>query len=223
MGKFKVGDEVVLVNGKRNPCVLKNGVTGVVLNNNSIPFVQFNVDPNECLHDAVWFHGKNGKCWAVCENELSLIESNYKKSNRYKLREAVKKTGHAATHLSLAADQNQYYFGSEMKESRFNSRGDLNEKQFNKLLTNLAFAERKLNGVPAKVVDNSIDIETESLCIEKRFELVPETVAPVAPIYPVRNNVKPRNEVNKSIVCFILLLLVVIILMLVAGIYKSIF
>ena len=155
--------------------------------------------------------------------KVDCLESEYKNSNRYKLHKAASATGFSFSKLSRAMGFSDTYISNESKESRFNRRGDLNDNRYNHLIGELAIAERTLKGSAAKVIDDSVDIETESLCIEKRFEIEPKTVIPVAPIYPVRNKVKSKTEVNKSIVWFILFVLVVVILMLITGIYKSIF
>ena len=145
-----------------------------------------------------------------------LKAGEYKKSNRYKLHKAASATGFSFSKLSRAMGRSDTYISNESKESRFNSRGDLTDKRYNQLIIDLAYIERTLNGNPAKVVD----IETESLCIEKRFELVEKDAAPS---FKTKQKIKSKTEVNKSIVWFILFVLVVIVLMLVAGIYKSIF
>ena len=148
------------------------------------------------------------------------LGSEYKNSNRYKLHKAAGETGFSFSKLSRAMGRSDTYISNESKESRFNSRGDLTDKRYNQLIIDLAYAERTLNGNPAKVVDDSIDVEAESLCIEKRFELVEKDAVPT---FTPKQKIKSKTEVNKSIVWFILFVLVVIVLMLVAGIYKSIF
>lgn len=89
MSKFKVGDEVVLVKSREDLDVLKNGVTGVVLDLSDYPYIQFNVDENSSLHDACGL-GDEGKCYSINQDELELITNQYKQSNRNKLREYIK-------------------------------------------------------------------------------------------------------------------------------------
>ena len=148
--------------------------------------------------------------------ELVNADSEYKNSNRYKLNKAASETGFSFSKLSRAMGRSDTYISNESKESRFNSRGDLTDKRYNQLIIDLAYAERTLNGNPAKVVD----VETESLCIEKPLELVEKDAVPS---FKTKQKIKSKTEVNKSIVWFILFILVVVILVLVAGIYKSIF
>lgn len=78
----------------------------------------------------------------------------YNQSNRYRLQQAIKKTGFHAEKLSLASNHAKTYFTGFTAESRFNSRGDITEERLNALLTTLAFAERELLGVGAKTVDD---------------------------------------------------------------------
>ena len=154
-----------------------------------------------------------------------LKAGEYKNSNRYKLHKAASETGFSFSKLSRAMGRSDTYISNESKESRFNSRGDLTDKRYNQLIIDLAYVERTLNGNPAKVVDDSIDVEADELteCVEKRIDLEPKEVVPVAPIFTPKQKIKSKTEVNKSIVWFILFVLVVVILVLVAGIYKSIF
>lgn len=152
MSKFKVGDRVVLVDSTDNPSVLKNGLKGIVLDQKDIPFVQFDVDKNDELNDACGL-GEDGKCFAVCEYEIKLISDDYIQSNRYKLHQAIKKTGFQSERLSLASGYAKTYFTGFTAESRFNSRGDITEERLNALLVTLAFSERELLGLGAKTVD----------------------------------------------------------------------
>lgn len=78
----------------------------------------------------------------------------YANSNRYKLKESLYSTGFNATELSIASGYNKSYFSSAVSESRFIDRGDLSESAYNKLDTDLNFAERKLLGLDAKKVDS---------------------------------------------------------------------
>lgn len=90
----------------------------------------------------------------VDESQINLISGLYKNSNRYKLQQAIKKTGFHAEKLSLASNHAKTYFTGFTAESRFNSRGDITKDRLNSLLTTLAFAERELLGVGAKTVDD---------------------------------------------------------------------
>lgn len=161
MCKFKAGDRVVITNSEEgNPSILKNGVTGIVLENHSYPFVQFDVIEDDSLNDAIGL-GVGGRCYSVCENEIDLFHP-YIQSNRYKLQQAIKKTGFHAEKLSLASNHAKTYFTGFTAESRFNSRGDITEERLNSLLTTLAFAERELLGIGAKTVDDNPIIDKTS-------------------------------------------------------------
>ena len=78
----------------------------------------------------------------------------YEESNRYKLSQAVKKTGLKVYDLSLAASNNTNtsYFTNYQAKSRFNKRGDISEARLSELLTDLHYAEREVLGIGAKTV-----------------------------------------------------------------------
>lgn len=94
--------------------------------------------------------------FTIHKNNLKKVGENmkYTESNRYKLQQAIKKTGFHAEKLSLASNHAKTYFTGFTAESRFNSRGDITDERLNSLLTTLAFAERELLGVGAKNVDD---------------------------------------------------------------------
>ena len=152
--------------------------------------------------------------------KVDCLDSEYKNSNRYKLHKAASATGFSFSKLSRAMGFSDTYISNESKESRFNRRGDLTDNRYNHLIDKLAIAERTLKGDAANTVDDSVDIEAELLCMEKRFELEPKEVTPN---FTPKQKIKSKTEVNKSVLWFILFIIVVVILMLVAGIYKSIF
>lgn len=92
------------------------------------------------------------------KNEVFKIgesQMQYEESNRYKLAQAIKKTGLKVSMLSAAASNNTNisHFTNYQAKSRFNERGDISEARLNELLTDLAFAEREVLGVGAKTVD----------------------------------------------------------------------
>ena len=205
MSKFKVGDKVRVVSN---------------INNHEFDIGEIITITGVCekTKDQEYIADGSSDWWYVLESELDWV-NDYKNSNRYKLHKVAGETGFSFSKLSRAMGRSDTYISNESKESRFNSRGDLTDKRYNQLIIDLAYAERTLNGNPAKVVD----IETESLSIEKPLELEPKEVVPIAPTFTPTQKIKSKTEVNKSIVWFILFVLVVVILMLVAGIYKSIF
>ena len=207
MSKFKVGDLVRVV---KKECGHKFDIGEVVKI----------VGINE-KHTMLECKSKVSQSWSLQFYEVEEV-NGYFESNRYKLHKAASATGFSFSKLSRAMGRSDTYISNESKESRFNSRGDLTDKRYNQLIIDLAYAERTLNGNPAKVVDDSIDVEADELteCVEKRFELVEKDAAPT---FTPKQKIKSKTEINKSIVWFILFILVVIILVLVAGIYKSIF
>lgn len=159
MSKFKVGDEVVLVASEDNPSVLKNGATGVVLDINTAPYVQFNIEKSDELHDAEGL-GEDGKCWAVTEDEIELIKTKYtpsfKASNRYKLHKYILSTGFTKQDLSLALNKNQSYLTTETRESQFINRGDMSDARYKSLRKQIKESVYKIttefaNSVPTNV------------------------------------------------------------------------
>lgn len=136
MSKYKIGDEVVLVASNGNPSILKNGVTGVVLDIDTSPYVQFNIEKSDELNNARGL-GEDGKCWAVSENEIELIKPkstpSFKTSNRYKLHKYILSTGFTKQDLSLALNRNQSYLATETRESQFTNRGDMSEARYKSL------------------------------------------------------------------------------------------
>lgn len=197
MSDYKIGQEIKLINPEH--CDLMYGFEKDQL------FTVVDVDP-------AWIWVEN-RC-AFKRSQIKLANSTpvseYKNSNRYKLHKAASATGFSFSKLSRAMGFSDTHISNESKESRFNSRGDLTDKRYNQLITDLAYAERTLNGNPAKVVNHK----------EKLFLIESDGVSP---IFSPKQKIKSKTEVNKSTVWFILFILVVIILLLVAGIYKSIF
>jgi len=206
MSKFKVGDKVRVVSNTNN----HEFDIGEII---TITNICENTKNQEYIADGY------SDWWYVLESELEWV-NNYKDSNRYKLHKAASATGFSFSKLSRAMGFSDTYISNESKESRFNRRGDLTDNRYNHLIDELSIAERTLKGDPAKAIDDSIDIDTESLCIEKRFELEPREVTPN---FTPKQKIKSKTEVHKSVVWFVLFMFVVIILMLVASIYKSIF
>ena len=79
----------------------------------------------------------------------------YEESNRYKLAQAIKKTGISAKALSRAVAGNECYFYNKTGVARFNKRGDIPDDVLNLALTELAFAEREVLGIGAKTVEDT--------------------------------------------------------------------
>ena len=79
----------------------------------------------------------------------------YEQSNRYKLAQAIKKTGISAKALSRAVAGNECYFYNKTGVARFNKRGDIPDDVLNLALTELAFAEREVLGIGADTVEDT--------------------------------------------------------------------
>lgn len=82
-------------------------------------------------------------------------QMQYEESNRYKLAQAIKKTGISAKALSRAVAGNECYFYNKTGVARFNKKGDISNEVLNLALTDLAFAEREVLGIGAKTVNKS--------------------------------------------------------------------
>lgn len=154
MCKFKKGDKVVLVKDfNLIEFSIKEGTTGIVLDDSNHPFVQFDIEPNHKLHSAEDL-GENGRCFTVGHYFLKSINADYHQSNRHKLHQAIKATGYSSRRLSDIAVGNESYFYNYTGKARFDKKGDITEDCLNSLLTTLAFAERELLGIGAKTVDS---------------------------------------------------------------------
>lgn len=205
MSKFKIGDLVEIQNSEytlRFPKGCRLSVDEQISEN----IVQLNCT----LHAAV--------------KDLKKIEvkMSYQNSKRYKLHQAIKKIGHTATDLSIASGHGKFYFGSEAKESRFNSRGDLSDKQYNNLITNLAFAERKLNEVPAVTVE---DEKPKVLTLDdtaRQQDYQRQVIGQLTKQQTRKRIAKSKTEVNKKTACFVLFLISVVFIFVVTGVVKDI-
>ena len=146
MSKLKKGDIVNLKNTKQVD-ISKNAILEVV-----------HVGENHVTATCCLFLSK-GEIDVVSpdkDNSIIDLSLDYINSNRYKLHKAASETGFSFSKLSRAMGRSDTYISNESKESRFNSRGDLTDKRYNQLIIDLAYAERTLNGNPAKVVDNAV-------------------------------------------------------------------
>ncbi len=137
MSKYKVGDEVVLVDSRNNPSVLKNGVTGVVISNGeNTTKVQFNVGESKQLHSGGGL-GEKGKCWVVMNSEIELLKpktsQSFKTSNRYKLHKYILSTGISKLDLSRALNKGDSFLSVETRESQFTNRGDMSDARYKSL------------------------------------------------------------------------------------------
>lgn len=177
MSKYKVGDEVVMVNSRNNPSVLKNGVTGVVLfSDDDIARIQFNIKKSEELHNGGEL-GEDGKCWTVVNDEIELLKlksnSSFKTSNRYKLHKYILSTGFTKQDLSLALNKNQSYLTTETRASQFTNRGDMSDARYKSL--------RKQIKEAVQIKSSPVDISVVSAEINQTLaEVDPEDKKPKA-------------------------------------------
>ena len=111
--------------------------------------------------------------------KLGESQMQYEESNRYKLAQAIKKTGLKVGELSIAANGNVNYFGNYHNKSRFNERGDISETRLNELLTDLAFAEREVLGVGAKTVEEPSNAEIQMLDLASSVKEKPKSNKPL--------------------------------------------
>lgn len=136
-------------------------------------------------------------------------QMQYEESNRYKLAQAIKKTGLKVGELSIAVNGNTNYFGNYHNKSRFNERGDISEARLNELLTDLAFAEREVLGIGDKTVEepNQETIDAINAECESDVFLTAQDLA---------NSVKEKPTSNKplfigaSVVIFIAIILFIL-------------
>lgn len=215
MSKFKVGDEVILVRSRKNPDVLKNGVTGVVLDLNDYPYIQFNVDEDSSLHNACGL-GDKGKCYSVKQDELELITNQYKKSNRNKLREHIKSLGFTAIDLSVAAGFSKYYFGSETSESRFNKRGDISDKRFNELKALASSAKDKLSS--KSIGKLTVDLEVKTTFVSDQSKELIEKLPENKP-----EKIKSKWIVSNKVFFTFVFIVSLLILFIATGVIKQVF
>ena len=103
----------------------------------------------------------------------------YEESNRYKLAQAIKKTGVSAKALSRAVAGNECYFYNKTGVARFNKRGDIPDDVLNLALTELAFAEREVLGVGAKTVEEPSNEEIQMLDLASSVKEKPKSNKPL--------------------------------------------
>ena len=106
-------------------------------------------------------------------------QMQYEESNRYKLAQAIKKTGISAKALSRAVAGNECYFYNKTGVARFNKRGDIPDDVLNLALTDLAFAEREVLGIGAKTVEEPSDAEIQMLDLASSVKEKPKSNKPL--------------------------------------------
>lgn len=135
---------------------IPEGTKGFVLENAVSPFIEFDINPNKGLHDGGGL-GEDGKCWSVHINYLKLYE--YKTSNRYKLKQAIKETGFSSRKLSHFASGNESFFYNQTGLARFKEYGDISWSKLDELIDLVDMAKERLN---AKIMQDAFD-EREKL------------------------------------------------------------
>ena len=111
--------------------------------------------------------------------KLGGSQMQYEESNRYKLAQAIKKTGISAKALSRAVAGNECYFYNKTGVARFNKRGDIPDDVLNLALTDLAFAEREVLGIGAKTVEEPSDAEIQMLDLASSVKEKPKSNKPL--------------------------------------------
>lgn len=106
-------------------------------------------------------------------------QMQYEESNRYKLAQAIKKTGISAKALSRAVAGNESYFYNKTGVARFNKKGDISNEAFNLALTDLAFAEREVLGIGAKTAEEPSDAEIQMLDLADSVKEKPKSNKPL--------------------------------------------
>ena len=120
--------------------------------------------------------------------KLGGSQMQYEESNRYKLAQAVKERVKlikskeiyaTAKILSLATGNSKTYFSSQSAKSKFLSRGDLSEKTYQAMLTDLAFAEREVLGIGAKTVEEPSNAEIQMVDLASAVKEKPKSNKPL--------------------------------------------
>lgn len=106
------------------------------------------------------FVKKNEHFFIDC-NQVKKVNPDYILSSRHRLAIRIQESGFTAVALSEAAGKNRYYFGTEIKETRFNSRGDLSDKQAILLFGRLDLAIEKLKNPVPDLSDEKYNLELE--------------------------------------------------------------
>ena len=152
--------------------------------------VELRIDKTINLHKGDKFIIIENNSWyqtVKAEMFLSTVElvkigesqMQYEESNRYKLAQAIKKTGISAKALSRAVAGNECYFYNKTGVARFNKKGDIPDDVLNLALTDLAFAEREVLGIGAKTVEEPSDAEIQMVDLAGAVEEKPKSNKPL--------------------------------------------
>lgn len=193
MSKFNAGDNVFLSHQSYGDG--KHGDKAIVIKN---------MNDEDVYFVEITSGNQKGKVCIKFERELCLSCGVYEKSNRYKLLQAIEKTGFSSRSLSHVVRGNESFFYNYTGESRFNKRGDISEKVLNARLTDLAFAERELLGLGAKTVDDTIPKHDENCEVFNPHEAIKKQYADdayeriIGKISEIYNNKDLDNVVSIS-------------------------
>lgn len=161
----------------------------------------------------------------------------YELSNRKALKDFISKQGFHSKEISKAMGFNEVYLSAMSGKSRLLTRGDLSNKELEKVKLDITYAVRKLNGAEAQVVDEPKGFtETEKEAFEKTIDVSsnPEfsnisTWIPCEERKEWNTNVrlnkhrtKSKTEVKKFTV-WLVLFIIGLVLFIATGVWKSIF
>lgn len=162
MSKFKVGDEVVVIDQKHG----HNFDIGEV-----VKITEIDCDsrtPYRC-------DGKNDY-WFLNKCEIKHIK-DFKTSNRYKLHKYILNTGFTKQDLSLALNKNQSYLTTETRESQFTNRGDMSDARYKSLRKKIKEAVQiksepiDISVVGGEVNQTFLDVEPQEKINHKKLEV----------------------------------------------------
>ena len=174
----------------------------------------------------------DGNCFNREQVELIKEDSElqYELSNRKALKDFISKQGFHSKEISKAMGFNEVYLSAMSGKSRLETRGDISDKELEKVKLDITYAVRKLNGAEAQVVDEPKQSTIpESEVAEHLDDIIqdmdkPLGLEPKEPQKPVmRHRVKSKTEVKKSTVWFVLFIIFLVLLFAVTGVWKSIF
>lgn len=158
MSNLKVGDEVVVLSLEHtsenfgvNSKMLNIGESGVI----------------ETYAETVEIKGMTYDCRDL---EIKKIESEYPKSNRKKLHDYIKSTGHTSVKLGELVG-NKWYFSNITKKSRFDSRGDISKKT---LIANIILAESAWVKLSNQKPEKQSTVSDESVSEARKEEVIRE-------------------------------------------------
>lgn len=167
MSKFKVGDEVVLVDADDTDKAkgFKNGGVFII---------------GSIYEDLIEL--KNGGL--LYSNQVKLASKYYgfKTSNRYKMHKYILSTGFTKQDLSLALNKNQSYLTTETRESQFINRGDMSDARYKSLRKQIKEAVQiksepiDISMVAGEVTQTLVEIKPQEKTLDKKVKEAKEAL-----------------------------------------------